>query len=117
MAILLHGTTCQRAEKIAAEGPDQALLGDDGFSTYLASGPFLFGLPEEYACGKAALFDKEEGGAIIEIDVPDAIIQLAVDEIFPLEQGLIQFNSGKGLEELLAAWPGLSKRIRLIDCP
>jgi hypothetical protein len=117
MAILLHGTTRQRAEKIAANGPDETLLGEDGFSTYLASGPFFFGLPEDYACGKAALFDNEGGGAIIEMDVPDPIIQLAVDESFPLEQGLIQFNKGKGLDELLAAWPGLSKTIRLVDCP
>ena len=117
MTILLHGTTRHRAEQIASHGPDETLLGEDGFSTYLAGGPFFFGLPEDYACGKAALFDNEGGGAIIEMDVPDPIIQLAVDENFPLEQGLIQFNTGKGLHELLAAWPALAKQIRLVDCP
>jgi hypothetical protein len=35
-----------------------------------------------------------------------------VNEWFPLSQGLIQFDTGAGLEELLAAWPSLDKRIQ-----
>jgi len=49
--------------------------------------PVLVWFAEEYACAKAMLFANEGGAAIIEVDVPDAIIGLAVDEYFPLEQG------------------------------
>lgn len=47
--ILLHGTTCHRADQILRFGPDPRYrepggrATNDGFSTYLESGPFLFG--------------------------------------------------------------------------
>lgn len=115
MAILLHGTTRWRAEQIVAQGPDPKLT--DGFSTYLENGPFLFGTPEEYACGKAAAFPNEGGAAILAVDMPDDIITLAVDEYFPLSQGLVQFDHGAGLDELRAAWSTLGKEIRSVECP
>jgi hypothetical protein len=124
MAILVHGTTHYRAEQILAQGPDPEFQEPGGstraeaFSTYLESGPFPLGAPEEYARGKAAGFRNEGGAAIVVVDVPDPIIALAVDEVlFPLSQGLVQFDAGKGLEELIAAWPTLAKQIRLVEGP
>lgn len=115
MTILLHGTTRQRAEQIAASGPDPARCGPDGFSTYLESGPFLFGSPQQYACRKESL--AEGGPAILAVDVPEQIILLAVNEWFPLSQGLVQFNKAAGWDELVAAWPGLFKEIRAVESP
>jgi hypothetical protein len=126
MAILLHGTTRRRAERILARGPDPDFVEPkngspakgEGFSTYLESGPFPLGTPEDYARGKAAQFQDEGGPAIVAVDVPDALIALAVDEVyFPLSQGLVQFDQGAGLHELCAAWPTLSKHIRGVDSP
>ena len=123
MPLLLHGTTQQRAERISAQGPDPSFVEPSGgaraesFSTYLERGPFLFGTPEEYACGKAADFPDEGGAAILVVDVPDEIIALAVNEWFPLSQGLVQFDEGMSLGELLAAWPTLRKEIRSVECP
>lgn len=122
MAILLHGTTRHRAERIRAQGPDPnfveagSSVRAENFSAYLEQGPFLFGLPEDYACRKAADFPSEGGAAILVVEVPAEIIALAVNEWFPLSQGLVQFDLGRGLEELLAAWPTLWKGIRLVEC-
>lgn len=117
MAILLHGTTRRRAERIERIGPDPAQIGSDGFSTYLEAGPFLFGTPEQYACGKASAFPNEGGAAILAVDVPDDVIALTVDPYFPLSQGLVQFDDGYGLAELRSAWPALWKEIRAVECP
>ena len=122
MATLLHGTTRYRAERIAAQGPDPRFIERgastpaESFSTFLAQGPFLFGSPEDYACGKAADFPDEGGAAILIVQVPDSVVALAVNEWFPLSQGLVQFDVGAGLEELLDVWPELRKEIRLVDC-
>jgi hypothetical protein len=51
------------------------------------------------------------GPVILTIEVPDDIVARALNEWFPLSQGLVQFDAGAGLEELLAAWPSLEKRI------
>src|SRR3972149_7434452 len=122
MATLLHGTTRHRAERIRAQGPDPhfiepgATTRAESFSTYLENGPFLFGLPEEYACRKAAGFPNEGGAAILIVEVPDDVVALAVNEWFPLSQGLVQFDEGAGLEELLNVWPALRKEIRPVEC-
>ena len=116
--ILLHGTTRVRAERILEQGPDPNFQepggkpGESGFSMSLETGPFLFGRPEDYAQGKASQFPDEGGPAILLVDVPFDIIQLAVNAWFPLGQGLVQFDRGAGLEELIAAWPDLPKGIR-----
>jgi hypothetical protein len=117
MAILLHGTTRWRAERIVAGGPDPKVMGGEGFSTYLEGGPFLFGTPKEYACGKASAFPNEGGAAILAVDAPDDLVSLAVDEYFPLSQGLVQFDVGKGLAELRGAWSTLWMEIRSVACP
>lgn len=118
MAILLHGTTLRRAERILAHGPDPNFREPGGsdraesFSTALAQGPFPLGTPHDYARLKASNFPNEGGPVLLEVEVPDAIIALAVDAVFfPLSQGVVQFDEGTGLEELRAAWATLTKRI------
>jgi hypothetical protein len=76
--------------------------------------PFLFGRPEDYARGKARQFPNEGGPVILAVDVPDDIVQRALNVWFPLSQGLVQFDPGAGLEKLLAAWPTLAKEIRSV---
>ena len=123
MPTLLHGTTRSRAERIVANGPDPKFIEPGGgpqareFSTYLENGPFLLGSPEEYACSKALGFPNEGGAVILVIEVPEEVVAAAVDEVLlPLNQGIVQFDVGAGLEELLAAWPTLTKRIEAIEC-
>lgn len=112
--ILMHGTTRQRAERILEFGPDPRFrepggrASDDGFSMNLESGPFHFGTPEDYARGKAKEFPTEGGPVILVVDVPEEIVLKAANEWFPISQGLVQFDSGSGLEELVAAWPELA---------
>jgi hypothetical protein len=118
--ILLHGTTRLRAERIVQNGPNPDFQEPDaqeraeGFSLTLEVGPFLFGTPEEYARRKAKEFLGEGGPVILAVDVPDDIVQRAVNEWFPLSQGLVQFDLGAGLDELTAAWPTLNKEIRSV---
>ncbi len=121
--ILLHGTTLRRAEQILDLGPDprfrepggQATEG--GFSTCLESGPFHFGMPDEYARGKAREFPGEGGPAILVLEVPDEIVRSAANEWFPLSQGLVQFDPGSGLEALLAAWPVIANTAQIRSVP
>jgi hypothetical protein len=82
-----------------------------GFRCTSRLAPFLFGTPAGYARGKAAAFPGEGGPVILAVSVPEDIIAMAVNEWFPLSQGLVQFDPGAGLEELMAAWPTLEKRI------
>jgi hypothetical protein len=118
--ILLHGTTRLRAERILRHGPDPKFqesggqVSDDGFSMNLEAGPFLFGAPEDYARGKAREFPDEGGPVILARDVPDAIVRKAASDWFPLSQGLVQFDPGAGLEELLLAWVTIAKEIRSV---
>jgi hypothetical protein len=121
MAILLHGTTRHRAERMMIHAPDPDFIEPgggpkaEGFSTCLEAGPFPLGTPEEYARLKAAGFPNEGGPVILAVEVPDDIIALAVDEVyFPLSQGVVQFDEGAGLEELRTAWPALPKHIRAV---
>jgi hypothetical protein len=118
--ILLHGTTRVRAEQILRHGPNPHFqepggqAEDNGFSMTVEAGPFSFGRPEDYARGKASAFPDEGGPVILAVDVPDDSVQKAVNDWFPLHQGLVQFDLGAGLEDLLAAWPGLAKEIRSV---
>jgi hypothetical protein len=116
--ILLHGTTRNRAERIIREGPNpwyvepHSQAPEGKFYACTDAGPFHFGSPHEYARRKAAAFPDEGGPVILEMEVPENVVALAIDEEwFPLRQGLVVFEEGKGLEELLAAWPTLPKRI------
>ena len=120
MPILIHGTTLQGAQCILRSGPDSAFVEPDGtgtaegFSMCFENGPFPLGHPEDYARGKASQFPGEFGPALITVDVPDEIIEFAVDGFFPRSQGVVQFEASRGLEELLHAWQLLQKDIRCI---
>ncbi len=113
--VFLHGTTLRRAELILLHGPDPCFLEpggqalDDGFSLSVESGPFHFGTPEDYARGKSQEFPDEGGPVILVLDVPEEIVLMAANEWFPISQGLIQFDLGSGLEELIAAWPSVAE--------
>lgn len=84
--LLLHGTARKRAELIVQGGPDPQFRepggqpGEAGFSLCVASGPFPFGRPVEYAHGKANQFPNESGPVILIVDVPDDIVANAVNE-------------------------------------
>jgi hypothetical protein len=52
------------------------------------------------------IFPSEGGPAILEIEVPTSMVDLAIDA-----GGEIRFEPGFGLDELLAAWPEIAKRI------
>jgi hypothetical protein len=78
----------------------------EGFCAAPVAGPFPLGTPEEYAAGKANLFPEEGGAAILEIEVPRDIADLA-----SREGGDFRFLPGYGLEELRHAWDTLPKRI------
>jgi len=109
---LRHGTTQQRARSILLTGPNADFMepgGVDparGFSTCPIQGPFPYGTPEQYAAGKAGLFPTEGGPAIIEIETPDDIPARDIDA-----GSEIRFEPGVGLEELLKAWPTLTKKV------
>lgn len=118
--ILIHETTRFRAEQMIQSSPDPAYLEPggqplvDGFSLCVETGPFHFGNPVDYARGKARAFPDEGGPVILVVDVPEAVMQKALNDWFPLSQGLVQFDPGAGLEELLQVWPDLYKEIRSI---
>jgi hypothetical protein len=97
-AILRNGPSLNFREP---GGPDVA----EGFSTARVQTEHLSGVPEEVAAGKARLFPTEGGPAIIELEVSESIVRQAdlVSEV--------RFEPGFGFEELLAAWPSLTKRI------
>lgn len=123
MPVLLHGTTQQRALNIMRDGPNPNFVEPggigkaEGFSACLEQGPFPLGRPEDYACGKAKKFPEESGPALLAIEVPDEIIDLATNVLFPRSQGFIQFDEDAGLQELRDAWPTLRKEIRSVECP
>ena len=109
---LRHGTTRQRAEAIVRDGPNPAFREAgatdtaEGFSTArIAQDAYPQGSPETVATGKALLFPNEGGPAFVEIEVPESIVREA-DLVVE-----VRFETGLGLEELLAAWPSLTKRI------
>jgi hypothetical protein len=77
-----------------------------GFSTCPEGAPASVGTPQQYATGKARLFPNEGGPAIVEVEVPVDLADLAIDA-----GGEIRFEPGFGLEELLKAWPQIAKRI------
>jgi hypothetical protein len=123
MAILVHGTTQWRAEQIMARGPDPDFVEPGGgpkaenFSTYLESGPYTLKSPREYALGKARNFPAEGGPVILVMDVPDEIIDMTDLVLCPRRSGVVQFDRGFGIEELLAAWPTITKRIDPVENP
>ena len=47
------------------------------------------------------------------LEVTDAIVQKAATEWFPLNQGLVQFDPGSGLEELSAVWSSVARSAQI----
>ena len=125
MAILLHGTTRYRAERIVSYGPDLDFIEPGGgppadeFSALLDTGRTdVVGSAEEYAIRKATNFPGEGGPVVLAVEVPDAIVELTFDAFLPRSQGLVQFDrEGEALRLLLQAWPGLPKQIRQVQTP
>jgi len=123
---LQHGTTVRRARLIAAHGPDPnyrepggaPLPPAEGFSTCLAGEQKCqTGLPRDYAFKKHKLFPNEGGPAIIEIQVPSWIVDLLLADSLSADSargGEYRFEPESGLNELLAEWPSLTKRVILL---
>jgi hypothetical protein len=121
--ILQHGTTLQRARGIEALGPDPHYAepgsggrrwDPPGFSTCRLDRPFGVGTPEQYARLKSANFPKEGGPAILEIEVPAhiiAILEADQDARDAMNSGDTLFDPRVGMNELLAAWANLTKRV------
>lgn len=102
------------------QGPDPqfrepgAEIVDAEFSLSIEAGPFLFDRPDDYARAKSDDFPDEGGPVILAVDVPDIVVEKAVSDWFPLSQGLVQFDHGNGMEELLDVWTELWKEIRSV---
>jgi len=125
MAILWHGTTRDRAIVILSNGPDSAYVepggvqgnAAEGFSTMLSRYVPNPGDPscEDYARMKAKNFPNEGGPAIVEVEVPDDLVnQVLNDPITGMayqDSGEIRFDFATGLAELLHQWPRLTKRM------
>jgi hypothetical protein len=134
---LLHGMTRARAESIDRLGPDVNLVEPGGvgvaesFSFTVEGTPSAVGNSLTYARGKAAAFPDEQGPAVIAVDVPEEVVRIAaiehlclfgglieydegadVAELVALCGGVIQFDPGPALDSLLAMWGTLAKDIR-----
>jgi len=102
--ILWRGTTRRRAEAIMRDGPNPRFREPSapdpagGFSTAPPQWPYHYGDPRVVATGKAALFPDEGGPAILEIEVPEEIVVLAINEVSE-----IRFEPDYGFEELCQA--------------
>jgi hypothetical protein len=121
---LHHGTTLRRAERIIQTGPDRLFVEPgstfhiraEGLSTFPAGfKPLDSPDAEEYARRKANNFPSEGGPVILEIDVPDWIVDGVRNhpdgQHYIADSGEVRFEPGMGLEELLQEWPSLAKRI------
>lgn len=134
---LLHGTTRARAEDIVQHGPNVNFVEPGGrgiaenFSFAAEGSPSAVGDPLAYARGKAVAFPNEFGPVVVAVDVPDDVVRMAAvehlslfaglieyDEGADLSQlvtlcgGVIQFDPGPALESLLTMWGSLTKEIR-----
>lgn len=110
--VLWHGTTRKRAEAILRNGPDPDFLEPGGFekaggfSTAPPHGPYSSSNPRSVADAKSALFPDEGGPAILELEIPEEFIALAIDVV---EE--VRFELGFGLQELRDAWASVPKGI------
>src|SRR5258708_5895732 len=83
--LLQHGTTLRRAERLLVTTPEPHFVdpgGDyysraNGISFVIAGSPDIgLGSVEEYARAKASNFPNEGGPVILEVEVPDAIVDI-----------------------------------------
>lgn len=114
--LVLHGTTLHRAEQIVQYGPDPSYIEpldsvpSQGFCVSLSDDVYPLGSPEDYARRKSMNFPNEGGPVILEIEIDQDLLQLSMTETHDY-----QFELGYGMEELLAAWDNIPKRIRRLD--
>lgn len=120
---LRHGTTLRRAERLLVTVPDPNFIdpsGDrysraDGISFVVADSADLgLGSAERYARAKARNFPDEGGPVILEVEVPVGIVDILRDDWaagLVVASNEVRFEPGLGLDELVAAWPTLPKRI------
>lgn len=123
VVIIRQGTTLQRAQSIAASGPDAYYIepgsggrrwDPPGFSTARTDRSYDVGTPEDYARLKAANFPQEGGAAVVEIEIPMriiAVLEADDDARDSMDSGDTLFDPRVGMRELLAAWPNLTKRV------
>ncbi|WP_165232038.1 hypothetical protein [Aquisphaera insulae] len=126
MTILHHGTTAARAIAIEQHGPDPSfrepgstgLPTAEGLSAVIADGRSCgTGMPEIAARNKDMLFPDEGGPAIVEFEVPGWIMdRIYADPIAAAlaRGGEIRFEAESGLDELIAEWRHLRKRVILL---
>jgi hypothetical protein len=116
---LRHGTTRRRAEAILLHGPDPKFREPGGqpdppdiggFSTAVSGVDCVTGNPDEVAVRKSRLFPDEGGPAIVHMEVPRSVCELAIN----VGSGEIRFQPGYGLAELLDCWADLQKTIELL---
>lgn len=121
--VVQRGTTLQRANSIAANGPDPEfrepgsghLPPAEGFSTAIKGAPpCRTGTPEMAARRKDTLFPQEGGPAILEVEVPAEIMDILYAD--PIAGGLarsgeIRFDPESGLNQLREGWDKLPKRV------
>lgn len=120
---LRHGTTLRRAERLLLTGPDAEFVepGGDrysragGFSAVVAEEADIgLGAAERYARAKAANFPSEGGPVILEVEVPEWIVDILRNDPYAgmvVASGEVRFEPDLGLVELRQAWPTLAKRI------
>ena len=121
--ILHHGTTLHRAQRIIANGPDAYYVEPGGVRRWDEPGfsarrvdikTDALATPQEYARLKAKNFPHEGGPVILEMEVPvDVIAVLETDPLakFAMDSGDTCFDPQVGMNELLAAWPTIVKRV------
>lgn len=134
---LLHGTTRRRGRAIVAKGPDPAFIEPgqefpaENFSTCVEGWGSAIGEAEDYARSKSRLFPKERGGVVVAIDVPETIVEMAARKqrshyaglliggrnppllgLLASCGGVVLFDPGSALDQLLAGWGTLKKEIR-----
>jgi hypothetical protein len=123
LVALCHGTTLRRAQQLLNNPPDPNFIEPggnqytraDGFSTVIAGqATTSLGSAEQYARTKAANFPNEGGPVILEIQVPEWIIDILRNDPIAgmiIVSGEARFEPDLGLTELQQAWPTLTKRI------
>ena len=123
MSILLHGTT-QALRLQNRSGTTRCAFQGAGRSRHerrirdLPQGrtrPAHSGISRGLCVRQSRAISHEGGPAILEIDCPDDIIAATDQLLYPASQGIIQFDEGSGLENLLAVWRQLEKRIVIFD--
>lgn len=123
VVVLRHGTTLRRARQMLTDPPDASFVEPggsqytraDGFSSVVAGSPTAsLGAAEQYAQTKSANFPNEGGPAILEVEVPEWIVDILRNDPIAgmiVASGEVRFEPDLGLTELRQAWPTLTKRI------